>query len=54
MWHKYLPLAPIDFSLSHNMFNSPNLANVIGHSPYELVFNHSPYKLGENQNYYWT
>ena len=31
MWHKYLPLA----TFTHNMFNSPNLAN---HSPYELVF----------------
>ena len=31
MWHKYLPLA----TFTHNMFNSPNLAN---YSPYELVF----------------
>ena len=29
MWHKYLPLA----TFTHNMFNSPNLANY-----YELVF----------------
>ena len=31
MWHKYLPLV----TFTHNMFNSPNLAN---HSPYKLVF----------------
>ena len=35
MWHKYLPLA----TFTHNMFNSPNLAN---HSPYELVFGRKP------------
>ena len=35
MWHKYLPLA----IFTHNMFNSPNLAN---HSPYELVFGQKP------------
>ena len=35
MWHKYFPLA----TFTHNMFNSPNLAN---HSPYELVFGRKP------------
>ena len=35
MWHKYLPLA----TFTHNMFNSPNLAN---HSSYELVFGRKP------------
>ena len=35
MWHKYLPLA----TFTHNMFNSPNLAN---HSPYELMFGRKP------------
>ena len=35
MWHKYLPLV----TFTHNMFNSPNLAN---HSPYELVFGRKP------------
>ena len=35
MWHKYLPLA----TFTHNMFNSPNLAN---HSLYELVFGRKP------------
>ena len=35
MWHKYLPLA----TFTHNMFNSPNLAN---YSPYELVFGRKP------------
>ena len=35
MWHKYLPLA----TFTHNMFNSPNLAN---HSPYKLVFGRKP------------
>ena len=35
MWHKYLSLA----TFTHNMFNSPNLAN---HSPYELVFGRKP------------
>ena len=35
MWHKYLPLA----TLTHNMFNSPNLAN---HSLYKLVFGRKP------------
>ena len=31
MWHNYLPLA----TFTHNMFNSPNLAN---HSPHKIVF----------------
>ena len=35
MWHKYLSLATV----THNMFNSPNLAN---HSPYKLVFGRKP------------
>ena len=35
MWYKYLPLV----TFTHNMFNSPNLAN---HSPYELVFGRKP------------
>ena len=35
MWHKYLPLV----TFTHNMINSPNLAN---HSPYELVFGRKP------------
>ena len=35
MWHKYLPLA----TLTHNTFNSPNLAN---YSPYKLVFGRKP------------
>ena len=35
MGHKYLPLA----TFTHNMFNSPNLAN---HSPYELVYGRKP------------
>ena len=35
MWHKYLPLA----NFTHDIFNSPNLAN---HSPYELVFGRKP------------
>ena len=35
MWHKYLALA----TLTHNTFNSPNLAN---HSPYELIFGRKP------------
>ena len=36
MWPTYLPLATI----THNTFNSPNLAN---YSPYELVFGRKPH-----------
>ena len=35
MWCKYLPLV----TFTHNMFNSPNLAN---HFPYILVFGRKP------------
>ena len=35
MWPKYLPLP----ALTHNSFNSPNLAN---YSPYELTFGRKP------------
>ena len=35
MWHKYLAL----MTSTHNMFNSPSLAN---HSPYKLVFGRKP------------